>query len=638
MWLDANDDDIRDVAMNFSRLDLTGTPDLSRLSYAELLPDLPCQDQFPGLLKFLMQPGLPACPVHKKRLWAESVLGVKVPGDSLTKQMARLSDARFWRRALRVRLAREREHFHLRLRLVGRSAEPYVSDVQLAARKAQLKRQLQWMTDTVLVPRYLDPEQKNDTLLSLADVSSSASSRFAKTYAFLCAMDSIASDAGLAAGMLTLTLEPEWHANPSHGASSWNGASPRAAHESLAKRWQSVLRDLNNLGVGISGLRVVEPHKDACPHWHVWLLYRPESEQAILETVMKYFPHKLKVRNPSAKRSKSDAKSAATLSTPANACDVIFDTLAELKANAGRAPTLAKEGAQVELARIDRSISSGAGYAMKYLLKTVDGGDKLNQQTGLFPESPEGETLTQRQLEKQAQRRAAHQANARRVDAFRGVWGINSGQLFGVSKCLTAWDTLRRLGTAPSNPMLCKLWSLARGGLKKGRIQANSGIRGDAKGFLTALGGLAACGKPPKGAVTVSIGRLTKEAMNGYGEEIKRTVGVTLVQRTRVMKVTGARTSKVTGEVKCVKAWRSVKTVLAEINIRAKEWMLVPLKNAAQAMEQLKKRTEAEHAEFGSAHLSLLAVRTFWSGVWDGVAQHNAEPQPAPLPWLLSTA
>lgn len=352
----------------------------------------------------------------------------------------------------------------------------------------------------------------------------------------------------------------------------------------MAQRWQSILRDLDRLGVGVSGLRVVEPHQDGCPHWHVWLLYRSEAEQRILETVMRYFPNKLKVRNPSVKRSTKHAKSAALSS----AGDVIFASLDDLKAHAGRAPTHAKEGAQVELARIDRSISSGASYAMKYLLKTVDGGEKLNKEAGLFPEMDA--SATPKHTAEQEARIAEHAATAQRVDAFRCLWGINAGQLFGVAKCLTAWDELRSLRIAPTYPLLRKLWVLARGGEKKGRIKADSGVRGDAKGFLTALGGLAACGKAPKGSTCVSIGRLTEDALNSYGETIARTKGVTLVERSREKVETGTRVNKTTGEVKPVMAWRSVKTVLTSVTTRTRQWMLVPAKNEKMALELLELR------------------------------------------------
>jgi hypothetical protein len=609
-WLDASEDDVRELALEFAQRRLPGTAKLS---------------------------------------WAERVLRAPVPGDSQATQTARVNDARFWRRAIRVLLLREREHFFLRLRLVGKTAEPYVSDVQLTGRLAQLKRQAQWMKETVLVPRYLAPGDAESGLLTLEQVASSPRMRFAKLYAFVKAMDAISIEQGLATGMLTLTLEPQWHPNPSHGTNSWNGASPRAAHQSMGTRWQSVLRDLDRLNIGVSGLRVVEPHKDGCPHWHLWLLYRPAAEQSILQTVMRYFPNKLKVRNPRAKGSKSAAG------------DVIFDSLCALKASASRAPTHVKEGAQVALARIDRSISSGASYAMKYLLKTVDGGDQLNAETGLLTEagatraaaepavqpglfadilgtpSKQAKKPTPKQAAEFQDKRAKHAATAKRVDAYRSLWGINAGQLFGVAKCLTAWDELRRLADAPKHPLLKKLWALARGSDKEGRIGAGEAIRGDAKGFIEALGGLAACGKPPKTEARMSIGRLTETALNGYGETIDRTKGVTLVERTRARVCTGTRVNASTGEIKPVLAWRSVQTVLASIKTRLTEWTLAPKKSQATAVHLAEQRFLADLHEGTPAQRGLLAVRAFWSSMWNGVAGLPVEPPPVPL-WHLAVA
>lgn len=514
---------------------------------------------------------LPGC---QKLAWAERLLGSPVPGESVMTKMARVYDARFWRRAIRVILMREREHFFLRLQLVGSRAEAYISDAQLHSRTAQLRRQEKWMKDTVLIPRYLTPDALETGAMTLKSVAVSPVQRFAKLYTFVKAMDVLAHENGLAAGMLTITLEPEWHPNPSHGTSSWNGTTPRDAHRLMGKRWQSVLRDLDRAGVGVSGLRVAEPHKDGCPHWHLWLLYLPAAESQILATVMKYFPNKLKVRAPNRKGEDSTG------------ADRVYETVADLLAGAGRPPRYAKEGAQVELSCIDRRISSGASYAMKYLLKTVDAGDDLNKQAGLLPQ-------TEDETEKKA-KREEHKAAARRVDAYRSLWGINAGQLFGVAKCLTAWDELRRLEETPSHPLLAKLWALARGTDKPGRIPAGAEQRGDAKGFIEALGGLAACGKPAKDAVRFSIGRLVEQATNGYGETIARTKGVTLVERRRVKQSVGQRIHKKTGEVTTKTAWRSVKTVLASVKTRLQEWMLVAKKHEKTALQQAARRLQAE--------------------------------------------
>lgn len=554
-WLDASDEDVRDVALRYAKLSLPG---------------------------------------RQKLAWAERRLGAKIPGKTEEARWARINDARFWRRAIRVRLLREREHFYLRLNLIGRGGETYVSDQQFNTRTRQLRQQAQWMQDTVLVPRYLGTNESLGEPLTLAQVAPSPATRFAKLYTFISAMDEIAQSEGLDACMLTLTLEPEWHPNPSYGVNTWNGASPRDGHRIIAKRWQSILRDLDRAAVGLSGLRVVEPHKDACPHWHLWLLYRPEVETRLLATVMQYFPGKLKVRAPSCEEEQLHAD------------DRLYETRADLLAGSGRTPTHAKEGAQVELSRIDRRISSGASYAMKYLLKTVDAGDTLNQELDLF-----GTTEAQ-ELEQKRQR---HQEGAKRVDAYRSLWGINAAQLFGVAKCLSAWDELRRLTQPPAHAKLRELWVFARGSDKPGRIPKGAGLRGNPRAFLDALGGLAACRRGKAKGAKVSIERLTVPAINGYGEAIRRSKGICLVRREKI-RVKKGSVDKDTGEVFLRTGNRSVKSVLASVVTRFAEWVLSPKATYAFAQQAAQDRTHQRDAATTSAGLGKLARRHFWSTIW----------------------
>ena len=195
-----------------------------------------------------------------------------------------------------------------------------------------------------------------------------------------------------------------------------------------------------------------------------------------------------------------------------------------------------------------------------------------------------------------------------------------------------------------------RLWALARGTDKKGRIGAGESIRGDARGFLEALGGLAACGKPPKGVVHVSIARLTEAAFNGYGEKIERTKGVTLIERRRARVAVGSRVIPATGEIKTRFAWRSVKTVLASIKTRLGEWTLVLREKSAPgtapkplaedsrimaAVRMAEQRLLAEADEASPANLARLAARAFWSGLWTGVEAMRSDTGPPP-PWQLA--
>jgi hypothetical protein len=504
-------------------------------------------------------------PPHVKLVAAEKLLGVPIPGETFFSRLARVCDARFWRRALRVRIIRAREYFFLRLHLIGRGKEVYVSQAAVSIRASQLKRQAEWMKNTVLIPRFhegLAEGEEQYKPLTLEKVMTGPKERFAKLYAFAKAIDTLGQEANLSSAMVTLTLEPEWHPNPSHGTYCWNKASPREAHQSLCDRWQAILRDLHRVGIRLSGLRVAEPHQDSCPHWHIWLLYRPEHETAILTTVMKYFPNKLKVRAPS-KRGEKNTKD-----------DRMFDSRQDVIDERPRPLTHAKEGAQVEVSRINRDISSGAGYAMKYLLKTVDAGDELNKQVALFTEEDA----------KVESKKKKHRQNAQRVDAFRSLWGINQGQLFGVAKCLTAWDELRRLSIAPKHRALKKLWVLARGGSEEGRIEAGAGQRGDATGFLRALGGLDASrnGKA-KTARRFVLGRLLEDSLNSYGEAISRTKGITLLMKQKV-KAPTVRVRRATGELVTSSTWRTKTTVVASVRTRWIDWMLVPIEMAEQTL------------------------------------------------------
>jgi hypothetical protein len=577
-WLDASDETVRELALAYARR------------------------QLPGL---------------QKLGWAKRLLGHDIPGGNIVGQLARVNDARFWRRAIRTRLLREREHFYLRLGLVGQRQETYVSDQQLLTRRAQLQRQQQWMENTVLVPRYIVPGCAPETLLTLDKVASSPRTRFAKLYAFVKAMDSIAQEDGLASAMVTLTLEPAWHSNPSHGQNSWSGASPREGHRSIARRWQAILVALHKAHIGISGLRVVEPHQDGCPHWHVWLLYRPEFETRILSVLMQQFPNRLKLREPSRR---GDA---------AHTGDRMYDTRDQLLAGPGRPLTHAREGAQVEVSKIDRSISSGASYAMKYLLKTVDGGEPLNQEADLFGDSRASDETPADTAARQ-NRRQAHRDTAQRVDAYRSLWGINAGQLFGVAKCLTAWDELRRLPRAPDDMRLRRLWVLARGTEAEGHIGANSGLRGDARGFLEALGGLAASGRAQRTEDRLSIGRLTEAGQNGYGEEIRRTRGVTLVERSRTQRQAWRKPNRETGEVRAMTVWRCVKTVVAQVVTRLGDWTLAPKNTEVMSRRLVEARTQAEITRDSPATLGKRAVDAFWTMWWAAVSALSPEPAPSP--------
>ncbi len=89
---------------------------------------------------------------------------------------------------------------------------------------------------------------------------------------------------------LTITCPSRMHARHFTGAANpaYDGTSPRDAQAHLNRVWRLATRKLSNAGVGISGVRVVEPHHDACPHWHVLVFVRPEDASKVTAAIQAY--------------------------------------------------------------------------------------------------------------------------------------------------------------------------------------------------------------------------------------------------------------------------------------------------------------------------------------------------------------
>lgn len=115
--------------------------------------------------------------------------------------------------------------------------------------------------------------------------------RFASIYARARGVEQIAEARGLIALFCTATLPGEYHAQPSPTRkSAWAGLSPAEGQIELNARWRALGRDLARERITPPMIiRVVEPHRDGCPHWH-WLAYvQPEAAERYTEICAKHF-------------------------------------------------------------------------------------------------------------------------------------------------------------------------------------------------------------------------------------------------------------------------------------------------------------------------------------------------------------
>lgn len=210
--------------------------------------------------------------------------GVRVRGRTRAGRLARLQCAHWWRRRLKQRQRQAREYRRLLAGMVGADADRYASRSAVTDDQERRRRTLEWASRQALQ----GPSGQRAPLLPMLEQA--AERRYAELIAWTRGLDDYATAAGMVPVLVTLTLPPEWHPNPSQGRSSWSGADPRDAAAELSRRWDRLSRELRRRLSPWYALRVREPHADACPHDHLITYVLPDEVHHLQEIVAEHFP------------------------------------------------------------------------------------------------------------------------------------------------------------------------------------------------------------------------------------------------------------------------------------------------------------------------------------------------------------
>lgn len=287
--------------------------------------------------------------------------GVKRSG-----QVARLVCDLWWRRQLRKSVGRQVEGAAINLGMVSKRAGIYVSDETVARRKGQRRRNAA-LLETIIAQ---NEEGQEYTLSQLSALGvSNPEIRRMELMTRMAGFDTYAKLHNHAAVFYTITAPSRFHAVHSHGKPNekYSKESPREAQAHLCKGWALSRSVLAKEGIRVYGFRVVEPHHDGTPHWHMVLFMQPANVKRVREVLRHY-----------ALREDGDEFGAA---------------MHRFKSEA-----------------IDRKKGSAVGYLAKYISKNING-------KGLEDEADfEGGSVS---------------GNCGRVDAWAACWGIRQFQQIG---------------------------------------------------------------------------------------------------------------------------------------------------------------------------------------------------------------
>ena len=241
----------------------------------------------------------------------------------------RLTDSRFWLRRIRRQQSAIICQIERSLGYVSKRKAVYCGDVSLNNRRVQQAKSQQFMESTLL-------QNDEGLTVSLAEIASHTISnpviRRHELMVRIRGFEEVAQLCGHSAVFVTITTPSRMHVTKASGKANpaFDGSTIQEAQYYLNHLWQMCRAKLDRDQLKPYGFRVVEPHHDGTPHWHLLLFMPPEQLAPFKKAINRY---------------------------------ALLDSPDEKGAEQHR----------VKFIDIDPAKGSAAGYIAKYIAKNIDG-------------------------------------------------------------------------------------------------------------------------------------------------------------------------------------------------------------------------------------------------------------------------
>lgn len=181
------------------------------------------------------------------------------------------------------------EHINIFQGRVSKKSSPYISKWALQNYKAKQKRAIDFANNSFLV----NVDDLEDVLIMQDVIKSSLSNPFirrAELMTRIRGVEEYAESEGLTGIFLTLTAPSKYHAEHNCGGAIEKTGfyTPKQTQEYLINVWARIRAKLKRRDINPIGVRVVEPHHDGTPHWHL-LLFLERAKMVELVNICKSY-------------------------------------------------------------------------------------------------------------------------------------------------------------------------------------------------------------------------------------------------------------------------------------------------------------------------------------------------------------
>ena len=207
--------------------------------------------------------------------------------DGLQPALNTLGDEKWWLRKIqRIQLQRL-ESIRRDLGLVQHRRSSYCSSSALHKRQYQISKTRLWLESQVAI----DDEGNELSLLEISEHNvSNPAIRRAELMTRIRGFEEVADSCGHVGEFLTISAPSRMHSHLKNGRRNpkFDGSDVSEIQAYLKHVWSLIRAKYGRLNIKPYGFRVVEPHHDGTPHWHL-LLFVPKHQADDLANVARYY-------------------------------------------------------------------------------------------------------------------------------------------------------------------------------------------------------------------------------------------------------------------------------------------------------------------------------------------------------------
>ncbi|MCS4318492.1 hypothetical protein M2407_002832 [Serratia sp. BIGb0234] len=220
----------------------------------------------------------------------------KLDARSAIASLSRLVNAEWWERQLKAQRTRWREALLIAVGNVNRGVSAYASKQAIREVKARRQSNLDYLNS-----RELENADTGERISLIDKVMASISNpeiRRMELMAMIAGVEKAAAEYGHKGLFITITTPSKYHPTRTLGKTNpkvqfnhnWDAEAytPKDGQRYLVKLWSKIRTAFKDNDLQVYGVRVVEPHHDATPHWHMMLFTTKEQRQRVIDIMRRY--------------------------------------------------------------------------------------------------------------------------------------------------------------------------------------------------------------------------------------------------------------------------------------------------------------------------------------------------------------